>query len=42
MCWVINKFKNASAFLLRDTRHALALQISNAYLCNPPEAFIEV
>ena len=37
-----SKFKNASAFLLRDARHALAWQISNAHLCNPPKAFIEV
>ena len=33
-------FKNASAFLLRDARHVLAWQISNAHLCNPPEAFL--
>ena len=36
------KFKNALAFLLRDARHALTWQNSNAHLCNPPEAIIEV
>ena len=35
-----HEFKNASAFLLRGARHAIALHTSPAHLCNPAGGYI--